>query len=75
MLMVVMCLDRLSPCAEAHDARTRAMWTCCSGRPEVGQAGELGVMGQHWSSQRLHMPVAPAAFADLSRPRQDGQVI
>lgn len=31
-------------------------------RPEVGQAKRLGVMGQVWSFQCLHMPIAPATL-------------
>ena len=31
-------------------------------RPEVGRAKRLGVMGQVWSFQRLHMPIAPATL-------------
>lgn len=40
------------------------------------KSDKLGVMGLHLSpSACLHMPVAPAALADLSSPRQDWQVI
>lgn len=31
-------------------------------RPEVGQEKRLGVMGQDWAFQRLHMPIAPAGM-------------
>lgn len=66
-------LDHWPRCAEAHDARTRAMWTLLAA---CRKSDKLGVMGLHRSpSACLHMPVAPAAFADLSSPRQDWQVI
>jgi hypothetical protein len=66
MLMVVICPDRLSRCAEAHDApgsRTRAMWTWCSvQRPDVGQAkGPLGV--RHWTGPHLVLPIPASSHA------------